>query len=75
MSSAARSLPPSNVAAGARGISPRADDGSLLELIYSGESDGGSDSKKTARSPGSPAATKSEPSKKKARTGYENALL
>ena len=36
----------------ARGDSPRAnDDGSQMELIYSGESEGGSGSKKTSRSP------------------------
>ena len=32
-------------------MSPRADDGSLLALIYSGESDKEFDSKKTVRSP------------------------
>ena len=40
------------VAEDARADSPRAnDDDSQVELIYSGESDGGSDSKKTTRSP------------------------
>ena len=55
-------LPAEPVAAGARGDSPRAnDDGPQVELIYSGESDGGSDSKKTPRSPESITAVEYEP--------------
>uniref|UniRef100_M4B3T0 Uncharacterized protein n=1 Tax=Hyaloperonospora arabidopsidis (strain Emoy2) TaxID=559515 RepID=M4B3T0_HYAAE len=51
-SAAAATIPAAPVAADARGESPRAnDDGSQVEFIYSGESDGGSDSKKTPRSP------------------------
>ena len=51
-SAVAATLPAAPVSADARGESPRAnDDGSQVELIYSGESDGGSDSKKTPRSP------------------------
>ena len=42
------------VAAGSRGSSPCADDGSPLKLIYYGESGDDSDSKKSVRSPGSP---------------------
>ena len=44
LSAAAATLPAAPVAADTRGESPRAnDDGSQVELIYSGESDGGSD--------------------------------
>ena len=51
-SAATATLSTAPVAADARGGSPRAnDDGSQVELIYSGQSDGGSDSKKTPRSP------------------------
>uniref|UniRef100_M4BUR1 Uncharacterized protein n=1 Tax=Hyaloperonospora arabidopsidis (strain Emoy2) TaxID=559515 RepID=M4BUR1_HYAAE len=58
-SSAAAAKP---VAADARSESLRAnDDGSQVELIYSGESDGGSDSKKTSRSPESILAAEYEP--------------
>ena len=47
-SAAAATLPEESIAADARGESPRAnDDGSQVELIYSGESDGESDSKRT----------------------------
>ena len=61
-SAAAANLPAAPVAADARGESPRAnDDGSRVELIYSGESDGGYDSKKTPRSPESIVATEYEP--------------
>ena len=73
-SAAVSSRPAAPIAAGARGTSPRADDSSPLEPIYSCESDGESDSKKTARSPGSPVATKLEPSKKKSGTSYKTAL-
>ena len=38
LSSAAHALPPADVAAGARGIVPRAHDDSKLEGIYYGES-------------------------------------
>ena len=38
-SSAARSLPAAYVSTGARGITPRAQDESEVEVIYSGESD------------------------------------
>ena len=56
-SAAAATLP-----ADARGESPRAnDDSSQVELIYSGESDIGSDSKKTSRSPESIVAAEYEP--------------
>ncbi|CAI5733744.1 unnamed protein product [Peronospora destructor] len=68
-SPAARSpQPAAPVAAGARGDSPRANDGFPLELIYSGESDGASDSGKTVRLPESLAAADYEPSSKKARS-------
>ena len=61
-SSAAATLPAAPVAADARGDSPRAnDDGFQVGLIYSGESDGGSDSKKTSRSPESIGAAEYEP--------------
>ena len=51
-STAAATLPAAPVAADARGESPHAnDDGSQVDLINSGKSDGGSDSKKTPRSP------------------------
>ena len=51
-SAAAATLSATPVAADARGEPPRAnDDGSQVELIYSGESEGGSDLKKTPRSP------------------------
>ena len=51
------------IAANARNESPRAnDDGFQVELIYSGESDNGSDSKKTPRSPESTRAAEYEPS-------------
>ena len=55
-SATASSQPAAPDAAGARGNNPRADDGSELELIYSGESDGESDSKKNTNPPGSPEA-------------------
>ena len=55
-SAAASSHPAAHNAAGARGDDPRDDDGSELELIYSGESDGESDSKKNTSPPGSPVA-------------------
>ena len=55
-SAAASSQPAAPDAAGACGNNPRADDGSELELIYSGESDGDSDSKKNTSPPGSPVA-------------------
>ena len=55
-SATASSQPAAPDAAGARGNNPRADDGSELELIYSGESDGESDSKKNTSPPGSPVA-------------------
>ena len=49
---AASTLPAAPVSADKRGESPHAnDDGSQVELIYSGESEGGSGSKKTSRSP------------------------
>ena len=52
LSAASLTLPAAPVDADARGESPRAnDDGSQMELIYSGESNGGSKSKKTPRSP------------------------
>ena len=66
----ASSPPAASIAAGARGSVPRADnddDGSHVELIYSGESDGVSDSKKTPTPPGSAGATEYEPSRKRAR--------
>ena len=51
-SAATAILPAEPVAADARGELSRAyDDGSEVELIYSGESEGGSGSKKTSRSP------------------------
>ena len=51
-SAAAATLPAAPVAADTRVESPRAnDDGSQVELIYSEDSDGGSDSMKTSRSP------------------------
>ena len=60
--SSAATLPAAPVAADERGESPRAnDDGSQVELIYSGESDGGPDSKKTSRSPESIVAVESDP--------------
>ena len=61
-SAAAATLPAARVAADARGGSPRTnDDGSQVEIIYSGKSDGGSDSKKTSRSPESIRAAEYEP--------------
>ena len=61
-SAAAATLPPAPVAADTRSESPRAnDDGSQVEIIYSGESDGGSDSKKTPSSPESIRAAEYEP--------------
>ena len=61
-SASAATLPAAPVAADARGESLRAnDDGSQVELIYSGESDIGSDSKKTSRSPESIVAAEYEP--------------
>ena len=61
-SAAASTLPAAPVAVDARGESPRAnDDGSQVELIYSGESDGGSDSNKTYRSPESIVTAEYEP--------------
>ena len=55
-------LPAAPVAADTRGESLRANgDGSQVELIYSGKSDGGSDSKKTPRSPESIVADEYEP--------------
>ena len=51
-SAAAATLPEAPVAAEARGELPRANDnGSQVGLIYSGESDGGLDLRKTSRSP------------------------
>ncbi|CAI5727592.1 unnamed protein product [Peronospora destructor] len=68
-SSAAHSLQPAaTVAASARGESPRAYDGSPSELIYSGESDGASDLRKTVGLPESLAAANYKPSSKKARS-------
>ena len=65
LSAASSLLPTAPVAADARGESPRAKDYvSQIEIIYSGELDGGSDSKMTPRSPGSPGATDYEPSHK-----------
>ena len=55
-SAAASSQPAAPDAAGARGGDPRANDGSELELIYSGESDSESGSKKNISPPGSPVA-------------------
>ena len=49
-SAAASSQPAAPDVAGARGNDPRANDDSELELIYSGELDGGSDSKKNKSS-------------------------
>ena len=52
------------VAADARGESPRDQDHGVVpqeELIYSGESDGGSDSTRSPRSPESRGATEYEP--------------
>ena len=64
-SAATATLSTAPVAADARGGSPRAnDDGSQVELINSGESDGGSDSKKTPRSPESIVAVEYEPTNK-----------
>ena len=60
-SAAAATLPAAPVAADARGESPRANDGSQVELIHSREADGGSDSKKTPRSPESIVAAEYEP--------------
>ena len=61
-SAAAATLPAATVAADARGESPHAnDDGSQVEHIYSGELEGGSDSKKTPRSPESIGAAEYEP--------------
>ena len=61
-SAAAATLPTAPVAADARGESPRAnDDGSQVELIYLGESDGGFDSKKTPESPEYTMAAEYEP--------------
>ena len=55
------------VAADARRESPRAnDDGSQMELVYLRESDGGSDSKKTPRSPESILAAEYEPTRTRA---------
>ena len=69
MSSVGQSPQPAAlVAAGACGDAPHAYDGSPVELIYSGESDCGSDSKRTARSPVSQKAAEYEPSSKKARS-------
>ena len=53
------------VAAGARDTSLCANGGFSLELIYYGELGDESDSKKSVRSPGSPWATQSEPSKRR----------
>ena len=65
-SSAARSpLPAAPVAAEARG-----NDGSPIELIFSGESDSQHDSPKAVRSPEPVSATKNEPSSKEARSNY-----
>uniref|UniRef100_M4BLG4 Core-binding (CB) domain-containing protein n=1 Tax=Hyaloperonospora arabidopsidis (strain Emoy2) TaxID=559515 RepID=M4BLG4_HYAAE len=64
-SAAAATLPVAPVATDARGESTHAnDDGSQVELINSGESDGGSDSKKTPRSPESILAREYEPTKR-----------
>ena len=52
-------------------MSSRADDCSPLELIYAGESDKESDSKKTVRSPGSPVAADYEPLVKNARSNTQ----
>ena len=61
-SAAAATILSAPVAADARVESSRAnDDGSQVDLIYSGESDGGSDSKKTSRSPGSIVSGEYEP--------------
>ena len=61
-SAATATLLAAPVAEDARADSPRAnDDDSQVELIYSGESDGGSDSKKTPRSPESIVAGEYEP--------------
>uniref|UniRef100_M4B5H4 Uncharacterized protein n=1 Tax=Hyaloperonospora arabidopsidis (strain Emoy2) TaxID=559515 RepID=M4B5H4_HYAAE len=61
-SAAAATLPAAPVAADACGESPRAnDDDPQVELIYLGEPDGGSDSKKTSRSPGSIVSGEYEP--------------
>ena len=62
LSAAAATLPAAPVAADACGESPRAnDDGSQVDLIYSGKSDGGFDSKKAPRSPESVGTTEYEP--------------
>ena len=55
-----------------RGSSPCADDGPPLDLIHSGESDGEVDSKKTARSTGSPVAADYGPSNEKAKKNTQN---
>uniref|UniRef100_M4C4A3 Uncharacterized protein n=1 Tax=Hyaloperonospora arabidopsidis (strain Emoy2) TaxID=559515 RepID=M4C4A3_HYAAE len=61
-SATAADLAVAPVAADARGESSRANyDGSQVELIYLGELDGGSDSKKTPRSPDSTGAAEYEP--------------
>ena len=61
-SAAAATLPAAPVVVDARGESPRAnDDGSQVELIYSGESDSESDSKKTPSSPESIGSAEYEP--------------
>uniref|UniRef100_M4BBG3 Uncharacterized protein n=1 Tax=Hyaloperonospora arabidopsidis (strain Emoy2) TaxID=559515 RepID=M4BBG3_HYAAE len=61
-SAADATLPATPVAADARGESLRAnDDGSQVELIYLRELDGGSDSKKTSRSPESIGEAEYEP--------------
>ena len=67
LSGAASSQPAAPLSSGARVEPQRADDdGFQVELIYSGESDGGYDSKKTPKSPGSPGATEYEPPNEKA---------
>ena len=65
-SSAAHSPRPATpVAAGSRG-----NDGSPIELVYSGESDSQHDSPKAVRSLEPVSATKNEPSSKEARSNY-----
>ena len=65
LSAAAATLSAALVVADARGKSPCAnDDGSQVDLIYSGESDSGSDSKKTLRSPESMVAADHGPTKR-----------
>ena len=72
LSAAAATLSAALVVADARGKSPRAnDDGSQVDLIYSGESDGGSDSKKTSRSPESIGEAEYEPTNR-TRAGSQN---